>query len=345
MKYYKSLIILISIYLSSCTYEKNDLTIEGNRFYLNGEKISLWGIRAASATQSDAYTDKLIDALDDYRSHGVNSVNIYLQGSSGGFSDPFIDSGKRIKEDHFNRLIRIINACENHSIVPIVGIFYQRTLANLDSVRNLHHPDDIYRAVGIITKKLIPYRNLVINIANEQNSFFYSKFEEFDFRDPENIIGLSKHIKSIDPGRIVGGGGYNDSLNIIIGKSEFVDVLLFDTSPDDVEKNHNSAWHYDYFRESGVPDKPMINVEIFGGWTKKYMPPGVYPQADKDLHTREIDVSLTRPGLSVHFHSNPWCQGPSMGNYPVRYDLGGDGSEENPGIQWWFDHLVKSTKK
>lgn len=111
-----------------------------------------------------------------------------------------------------------------------------------------------------------------------------------------------------------------------------------------IKNNHHSAWHYDYFLENGVPDKPMINVEIFGGWTRKFMPPGVYPREDKDLHTREIDVSLVRSGLQVHFHSNPWCQGPSMGNYPIRFDLGGNGTTKNPGIQWWFDYLARSTK-
>ncbi|MBD3274611.1 MAG: hypothetical protein GF372_04835 [Candidatus Marinimicrobia bacterium] len=319
------------------------LTIQGNQFYLDGKSIRLWGIRAASASQSEENTEKIIAALDDYKSHGANSINVYVQGSSGGFSDPFINNGMDIKEDHLRRLIRIIEECRKHAIVPIVGIFYQRAMADVDAVRNLETPEDVYNAVETITTKLMPYRNLIINIANEQNSFFYQNFSAIDFRNPQTIISLCEHVKKTDPERIVGGGGYNDSLNVIIGKSEFVDVLLFDTFGEDIENNHHSAWHYDYFREMGVPDKPFINVEIFGGWTKKFMPPGVYPQKQQDIHTREIDVSLDRPGLQVQFHSNPWCQGPSMGDYPVRYELGGNGTEENPGIQWWFDHLYQTT--
>lgn len=99
MKYNILLIVLILINLDSCTSGNGDLTIEGNQFYLNGQEISLWGIRIASATQSEENTEKLIAALDDYKSHGANSINIYVQGSSGGFSDPFINNGKDIQDD------------------------------------------------------------------------------------------------------------------------------------------------------------------------------------------------------------------------------------------------------
>ncbi|MDD4227538.1 MAG: hypothetical protein WCY58_11110 [Mariniphaga sp.] len=343
MKYYSLIISLVFFSFFSCTTNPEVLTIRGNQFYLNGENIGMWGIRVASASQSDENTDKLISVLDEYKSHGVNSINVYVQGSSGGFSDPFIDNGKDIQEDHLRRLLRIVEECEKRSIVPVVGIFYQRAMAGYDSVRNLESREDVYHAVETVTTRLMPYRNLIINIANEQNSSIYRHFKALDFTDPQHIISLCMHVKKIDPERIVGGGGYDDSLNIIIGKSNYVDVLLFDTFSKDVEMNHHSAWHYDYFREKGVPDKPFINVEIFGGWTKKFMPPGVFTKEGKDLHIREIEVAMERPGLQVQFHSNPWCQGPSVG-HPIRYELAGDGTEEDPGIRWWFEYLKKFSR-
>jgi len=73
-------------------------------------------------------------------------------------------------------------------MVPTIGIFCQRTLENRK---------EIYRAVKILTKALRPYRNVTINIANEQNSSFYRQYEAFDFNDPQNIINLCWHVKSL----------------------------------------------------------------------------------------------------------------------------------------------------
>lgn len=315
------------------------LSIRGNQFYVADKQFPMWGLRVASASQSNENTEKLLAALPEYKRYGVNSVSVYVQGSSGGYSDPFRQGGKAIDGAHLKRLTRIIEACQEHEMVVIVGIFYQRTLA-ADSLCQLNSRKEIFRAVKTLTQALRPYPNVIINIANEQNSFFYKRYKPFDFNDPDNIIKLCKQVKKIDPDRIVGGGGYQDSLNILIGKSKFVDVLLFDTFSGDVENNHHSGWHYDHFRKMGVPDKPMINVEIFGGWTQQFAPPGVYPDAGKALHTQEIDEAAQRPGLHVHLHSNLWMQGPSDG-HPIRYDLGGLGTEQAPGIRWWFAHLQK----
>lgn len=340
IKRIKFLLSVALVIVSVCATFGQNLTIRGNQFYADGEVFPMWGLRAASATQNKSNTDQLISVLEEYKKYGLNAVSIYLQGSSGGYSDPFQSGGKQISEDHLKRLKQIVEECQKRSMVVIVGIFYQRTLAS-DSLRNLHSKRDIYNAVRTLTKTLKDYENVIINIANEQNSFYYREFAPFSFNEAENIINLCKLVKKVDKNRIVGAGGYDDSLNILIGKSKHVDVLLFDTYSGDVEKNQHSGWHYDYFRKMGVPDKPMINVEIFGGWTKQFVPPGVYTEEGKKLHTQEIDEALKRPGLHVHLHSNVWMQGPSEG-YPTRYDLAGFGTEENPGIRWWFDHLKKS---
>lgn len=327
--------LLLSVSASSQT-----LSISGNQFYLDGENLPLWGVRLASGSQNEENTQKLIGVLEDYKSYGVNSVSVYVQGSSGGYSDPFRKKGKAIDEAHLDRLKRIVEACQEHEMVPIIGIFYQRTLAT-DSLRRLESKREIYRAVKTLTQALRPYRNVIINIANEQNSSFYRQYEAFDFNDPQNMIDLCRHVKKFDAERIVGAGGYDDSLNIIIGKSDAVDVLLFDTFSGDIEKNQHSGWHYDHFRAMGVPDKPMVNVELFGGWTKQFTPPGVFTKEGKAIHLQEIDEALKRPGLQVHLHSNVWMQGPSDG-YPTRYHLGGMGTADDPGIRWWFEHLKKS---
>jgi hypothetical protein len=317
------------------------LEVAGVNFLLYGKPFQMWGVRVASASQSEGYTEDLISNLDDYKASGINCISVFVQGSSGGFSDPFRENGKSIDREHLMRLTRIIRECAERDMVVIVGVFYQRTM-NDPEICNLRSGEDIRNAVRQVTKKLKPYRNVIINVANEQNSAHYQSFRAFAFNDPENIISLCREVKDIDPERIVGGGGYQDSLNVIIGKSAYVDVLLFDTYSQDIENGHHSGWHYDYFKAAGVPDKPMVNVEIFGGWTRKFMPPGVYTQQGKAMHFLEIEAARKRPGLSVHFHSNPWFQGMAQG-FNNRYDLGGNGTSADPGVRWFF-HEIQNGK-
>lgn len=331
-------ILLILMQGSIMAAETNVLSVKGNLFYLNGHHFDMWGLRTASATQSEYLTNKLLDALDEYEEVGLNTISLYLQGSSGQYSDPFNESGEQVDKEHWDRLVRIIEECDKRSMVVIVGIFYQRVMANERNSRVLSdNEESVFNAVKTVTNKLKPYRNVILNIANEHNSHWYTKFTSFNMRDPENVIALCRYAKEADPDRIVGGGGYFDEENVIIGKSQYVDALLFDTYSRDVENGHCSGWHYDYFRENGVTDKPLVNVEIFGGWTIIAMPPGVFNDKVRNIHLQEVEAAAERPGLSVHFHSNPWCQGPSIG-HPARFDLGGDGTPENPGIRWWFGH-------
>jgi hypothetical protein len=121
-----------------------------------------------------------------------------------------------------------------------------------------------------------------------------------------------------------------------------VDVLLFDTFSKDIEADQDSGWHYDHFVKHGVAGKPIVNVELFGGWTRRCVTDsgqaGYFRPEHKRLYCREVDAAAQRPGLSVFFHANPWCQGPSAG-LPVRYDLAGQGTADDPGIRWWFEYV------
>tara|TARA_Y100001980_G_C14556918_1_gene353828 strand:- start:114253 stop:115302 length:1050 start_codon:yes stop_codon:yes gene_type:complete len=338
---YKVFVILLLILVTN-PLDAQKLTIRGEFFYWRDQELPFWGVRVASASQNEANTYDLIKNLRIYKSFGINAISVFVQGSSGGYEDPFRKGGKKLENDHLERLTRIIKACKDLNMVVIVGIFYQRTMA-YDKELSILTEADVYQAVRTVTKKLKPYNNVVINIANEQNSSYYKEFKGFDFNDPQNIISLCQVVKEVDKDRIVGAGGYHDSLNVIIGKSPHVDALLFDTFSGDIEKNQHSGWHYDYFRAQGVVDKPIINVELFGGWTGQFVPPGVYTEAGKKIHLQEIDEAVKRPGLYVHFHSNPWMQG-VLDGYPIRYDLDGQGTSKDPGIRWWFEYLRKQIR-
>lgn len=311
------------------------LTVRGDTFLRDGSPVKLWGVRVASATHSAEATDRLMAALDDYQAQGVTAITVFYQGSSGGSQDPFSPDGRRVQPDHQARMERIIRECDRRGMAVIVGLFYQNAPFGLKDASSVEH------AVQTVTTTLRPFRNVLINIANEQNSAGWSDTAAvYDFREPQRIIDLCRQVRRSDPRRLVGGGGYDHDKNEIIGRSPEVDALLFDTLGPD--RNPDSGTLYDRFVAAGVTGKPLVNVEQFGGWTKQFVPPGVYPETARQAHLREVDAAAARPGLSVFFHSNPWFQGPSLGGYPLRFDLGGQGTAADPGVRWYFDAVKRA---
>ena len=306
------------------------LRVKGSRFLLDGKPFDMWGVRVASATRDQKLTNHLIAQLDEYKGHGVNTVAVFYQGSSGGAYDPFSADGETIDAGHEDRMEQIIRAAAARDMVVVVGIFYQNAalvLKDADAVRG---------AVRSVGARLKPFRNVVINIANEQNS---SRWKDtagvYDFQDPERIIELCGVVREVDPERVVGGGGYDHVKNVVIGRSKDVDVLLFDTAgptPDSGEL-HNR------FVAAGVTEKPLVNVELFGGWTGRFER-GVFPPEARNAYLAEVKAAAARRGLHVFFHNNPWMQ-----REPLRYDLAGDGTSDDPGVRWYFAAVKEATAK
>jgi hypothetical protein len=319
---------LAAIFLLAAAASAATLTVDGRRFLLDGRAFDMWGIRTASASQTAALTDHLIAQLDEYRRHGINTVSVYLMGSSGGYSDPFSPDGAAIDSEHLARLRRILREADRRGMVVIAGVFYQR--ANPPRLRDW---DAARRAVGTAVEALKPHRNVILNIANEQNSGNYAKLPWERVRNVEDVLDLCRIAKSADPARIVGAGGYDHDRNEAIGKSPAADVLLFDTAGPEP----GSGALYDRFVKAGI-EKPMVNVETFGGWTREYLPPGVFPEDVKAAYRREVDDAARHDGLYLHFHNNPWCQGVDQG-LVNRYDPGGDGTAARPGIRWYFEYV------
>jgi len=277
------------------------LTVQGDRFLLDGH------------------------AFDDYRAHGVNAITVFYQGCRGGNYDPFSPDGRSVDHGHQRRMEQIIEACRERGMVVVVGIFYQAAPFGLRDAAAVR------AAVRRVTENLKPFRNIIINIANEQNSAGWKgKADVYDFNDPQNVLALCDLVHQVDADRLVGGGGYNPESSLSIGKSPGCDVLLFDTAgPQD------SAALYDGFVAGGVTGKPIVNVETFGGWTKQFER-GVFPEEVRRAYVREVDAAVRIPGLSIFFHNNPWCQNQEE---RMRYDLGGAGTKESPGIRWYFEYV------
>ena len=304
------------------------LTVEGDGFLLDGVPFDMWGIRTASATYDQAQTDHLIAQLDTYRAHGVNTVAVYYMGSRGANYDPFTPDGTSVDRGHQARMEQIIRAADARGMVVVVGIFYQAAPLRLEDA------DAVRSAVRTVTTALRPYRNVVINIANEQSAGEYADTADvYDLRNPARIVDLLSIVHDVDPERVAGGGGYSRSNNVAIGRSPQTDVLLFDTGLGDTREQ---LPEYRAFRAAGIT-KPVVNVEQFGGYTNDF-DRGVFPSELRAKYQREIDSAAAEPGLYTFFHNGPWLQ-----VRPMRYDLGGAGTAASPGIAWYFQRVKDAT--
>jgi hypothetical protein len=250
-----------------------------------------------------------------------------------GYSDPFTPDGRGIDHGHRQRMESIIRACDERGMVVIVGIFYQRSDAP-----QLKDWDAATTAVATVARSLRPHRNVILNLANEQNSQRYRRLPWARVNNTDDIVALARIAHAAAPDLIVGAGGYDDDKNEVIGRAAEIDVLLFDTNGPE-----NSGELFHRFRAAGV-DKPMVNVETFGAWTNKYLPRGVFPEEVRRHYLSEVTAAAENPGLFVHLHNGPWCQ-PDPGHGGSRYDLGGQGTEDDPGIRWYFEAVRDAKMK
>jgi hypothetical protein len=307
------------------------LGIKGRTFTLDGRPFDMWGIRVAGASQNEAATRQLLGQLDTYRRYGVNTISVYYMGCASGYSDPFTPDGTAIAAEHQRRMEAILDACAARDMVVIVGIFYQR--ADPPQLRNW---EAARVAVQTVAKSLQGRGHVILNLANEQNSTRYRGRPWERVNEPADLLDLARLARAAAPGLLVGAGGYHHGNNEVIGRAPEIDTLLFDTNgPED------SGALFRRFLAAGV-DKPMVNVETFGGWTLQFLPQGVFPDPVKREYLREIAAAAAEPGLYVHFHNSPWCQAvPEIG--PVRYDLAGNGTAEEPGIRWYFEAVQRAS--
>jgi hypothetical protein len=307
------------------------LTVKGHAFLLDGRPFDMWGVRTASASQTQELTDHLIAQLDDYKAHGVNTVSVFYMGSSGGYADPFAADGTAIDPSHQKRMEAIIRACDRRGMVVVVGVFYQRAAAP-----RLKDWDAATEAVRTVARALAPHRNVILNVANEQNHATYRRLPWGRVMNVPDLLDLCRAAKAAAPGLLVGAGGYDHDKNEAIGRSDAVDVLLFDTAGP-----MSSGQLYERFRAAGVPDKPMVNVETFGGWTNQFVPQGVFPDAVRRAYRNEVADAARHPGLYLHFHNTPWCQPFTPGD-KARYDLGGRGTAADPCVRWYFEAVKQA---
>lgn len=172
----------------------NSRMVQGIFDDLNPETLKNWEYPDTKKWEADRNTDEFIENMPIWKSHGLLSFTLNLQGGSPfGYSNsqPWINSAftenGELREDYFSRLERILDKADELGMVPIVGLFYfgqDQRLGDEKAVVNA-----VENTIDWILEK--GYTNILIEVNNECNVNY-----DHQILQPERVHELIELVKS-----------------------------------------------------------------------------------------------------------------------------------------------------
>jgi hypothetical protein len=148
-----------------------EFEIRGDRPFLGGQPVDLWGLRCGNALHSRSVTERHVNCLDMMAAHGVNLIGVYIQGTNGGYPNPDagFDGFRRdgtLKPAVADRLERLIREADRRGMVVMVGLISPR------KDQNLYDEAAIRRAVEEAARflKERKLRNVFVDLVHEYNN-------------------------------------------------------------------------------------------------------------------------------------------------------------------------------
>lgn len=229
----KSSFFLVCLYLFSAfvsfsqTARKTEVSISSDKFYINGEltysgrnwkghaiegllmnsrmvqgifddlnpeTVSNWEYPDTENWNADRNTDEFVRHLAEWKSYGLLSFTINLQGGSPyGYSQsqPWINSAYtesgELRPDYFKRLERILDQTDELGMVPMLGLFY------FGQDENLADEAAVINAVSNVIEWLHSkdYKHVLIEVNNECNVRY-----DHPILQPERVHELIELVKS-----------------------------------------------------------------------------------------------------------------------------------------------------
>ncbi len=328
------LVLVVSLVWGATLWAGELLSTQGTKFYLDGKRFDMWGVRTVNALWDEETTARFLEALPDYKRHGVNTVGINLQGGHPGFerdpvsgkwySNSAFNSDGSLKPQHMERLRRILERTKELDMVVNIGYFYQRQCRKAALTEGLdrdHWDSDeaIFRAVREATAWLRPYRHVFLDIANEFGHGGYQYPNVFPDRGAvsmETLIAKGKVlvdlVHEVDPDRLCGISPISDKgiLNI---------------------PGMNVAFTHGHPQQHLSGNLPQVNNEQLNRGDC-----GVYDEATKA--TIMAEAMQERDNGNYWFWHSEWIQ-----YLPCHFSVGGNGTSSDPGDGWIFRFIAQAS--
>lgn len=221
---YVLLVLLVPSATSAAAAGKTKVSIVDGKWRLNGKLTYpgtkaeglLMNVRMVNTTfedandktrptdfDPDANTDRFIKQIPDYVSHGVRAFTLCLQGGHCGYegavNSAFNPDGS-LRVSYLKRVRRVIEACDLHGAVVILGCYYQRQ----DQV----FKDEAAVRAGVVNAvkwiKDSGFTNVVLEVANE---FAHGGFDHKILKTAEGEAELIALAKKTAPELLVSTSG------------------------------------------------------------------------------------------------------------------------------------------
>lgn len=180
----------------------------------------------------DANTDRFIRQIPDYMAHGVRAFTLCLQGGHCGYEHPMnsaFNPDGSLRESYLKRVRRVIEACDEHGAVVILGCYYQRQ-------------DQILRDAAAVRAGVVHvaewvadsgFTNVVLEIANEFN---HPGFDHEILETPAGEAELIALAKKTAPHLLVSASGLGDGRlpDEVARASDFLLIHFNSTGPKDI---------------------------------------------------------------------------------------------------------------
>ena len=185
---------------------KNEITIKGTSFEMNGEPFEYTGVSFFNAIFNEEFNKNSQvrkEWMQTFFDTGINVLRVWCQWDNiRGFIDAgegktiFNDDGS-VKPEYLDRIKAIVSDADEKGMVILLVLFSRESWNE-----NLRLSDEASeKSVSILTQELKPYRNVVFQIWNE-----------FDYR----TVDYFKVVKSVDKERLVTNSpGYAGELGSI----------------------------------------------------------------------------------------------------------------------------------
>lgn len=244
----------------------NSRMVQGIFDDANPETRTLFGYPDTKAWDPNRNTQEFIDAMPDWKSHGLLAFTLNLQGGSPtgygnkNWINSTFDSSGNLKPAYLDRLEILLNKADELGMVVILGYFY------FGQDQLLKDETAVVNAVDNITNWILQkgYKNILVEINNECDIQY-----DHDILKPKRVDELIKRVKSLSNNTLLVGTSFSGNAlptPNVIETSDFILIHGNGANAEDVKdlvidvRNseaytpkpivYNEDDHYDFDKES-----------------------------------------------------------------------------------------------
>lgn len=279
------------------------LGIDGTRLTLDGRPFPLTGLSFFNAIYNPTFNRGDAERarwLHVFKANGVNTLRIWCQWD---FTPPrvFIDVAPRrttytetgeLVDSHVRTLEAIVTAADRLDMVIELTLFSHEKQPNL--------PEEVQaRGARLLAERLVPYRNLILQIWNEDSMAWRPLFEAVKAADPARLVTSSPGISNV-----LGDEEQNRALDLLTPHTirRSPEVPFWEIAPRQI------ASLIERFGKPVIDDEPARNGPVqFGGidggtrpeWhieeIKRVRDVGGYPIYHHEMFQYGYDAPTTPP--------------------------------------------------